>query len=349
MGLWRCVHATSGAPLVGALPTTQAWSAPIAPTLIRPTGRLGVLRSSRWRHSRQRQDDRDEDDDGYGDARTATFATASSEVPHRTVHQSRSDADPGSRKSVALSRVRRTEAGHAVDTGPVRAAGQAPPCGPRARWREPCGRPEEGGDGGGERQGRHRVDVGEMALVDLLEPAGRVELDHLHVETVIEVGHGRIVEGQMAVLPDPEAAESRGWLDQELGVAAALGPGVGQPVDVVGRRGGRARFAMRSRIQRWNPAGVVGPGSHVLVHVEDDDVGPGDIRRGVDEGVDEGQLGVPRGEHGVGHAPGRHRAGGAPWRHGRPQPEPVRSSRDERSPATARRFVGVFRPWPHCR
>ena len=51
------------------------------------------------------------------------------------------------------------------------------------------------------------VDVGEVALVHLLEPARPIELDDLHVEGVVEVGDGRVVEGQMAVLADAEAAE----------------------------------------------------------------------------------------------------------------------------------------------
>ena len=48
---------------------------------------------------------------------------------------------------------------------------------------------------------------GEVALVDLLAPAGGVELDHLHVERVVEVGHRRVVEGQVAVLADAQAAQ----------------------------------------------------------------------------------------------------------------------------------------------
>ena len=32
-------------------------------------------------------------------------------------------------------------------------------------------------------------EVGEVALVDLLAPTGRIELDHLDVERVCEVGH----------------------------------------------------------------------------------------------------------------------------------------------------------------
>ena len=111
---------------------------------------------------------------------------------------------------MALSRVRRTEAGHAVDTGPVERGAHRHGLARLGHDGEHGGRPEQRGDGGREREARHGVDVGEVALVHLLEPAVPVELDHLHVEGVVEVGDGRVVEGEMAVLPDAEAAQVEG-------------------------------------------------------------------------------------------------------------------------------------------
>jgi hypothetical protein len=42
--------------------------------------------------------------------------------------------------------------------------------------------------------------------------------------------------------------------------------------------------------------------------MEDHDLRPGNVVGGVDEGVDEGELGIAGGEHGVGHAPVGHGA-----------------------------------------
>ena len=113
-----------------------------------------------------------------------------------------------------------------------------------------------------------------MALVDLLQAAGRLELDHLDVAGVGEVGHRRIVEGQVPVLADPEAAQVEGVLAQELGVAAALGLGVTETLDVVGRlRAGRLHDALTD--PALEARRVVRSHADVLVHVEDDGVGPG--------------------------------------------------------------------------
>ena len=50
-----------------------------------------------------------------------------------------------------------------------------------------------------------------VALPDLLAAAGVVQLDDLHRLRILEVGNGRVVERQVAVLPDPEAAHVQGW------------------------------------------------------------------------------------------------------------------------------------------
>ncbi len=56
--------------------------------------------------------------------------------------------------------------------------------------------------------------AGEVALVHLLAPAGIVQLYHLEVDRVIEVGHRGVVEGQVTVLTDPETAEIQRIVDQ---------------------------------------------------------------------------------------------------------------------------------------
>ena len=54
---------------------------------------------------------------------------------------------------------------------------------------------------------RHRVDIGEVTLAHLLTSAGVVELDLLHVDGIVEVGNRWIIEREVTVLADPEAAE----------------------------------------------------------------------------------------------------------------------------------------------
>ena len=88
--------------------------------------------------------------------------------------------------------------------------------------------------------------VGEVALVDLLAAARRVELDHLDVQRVVEVGHRRVVEGQVAVLADPEAAQVERVLASSSAYRAHSASGRRQPVEVVGGpRAGRLRRSAR--------------------------------------------------------------------------------------------------------
>ena len=104
--------------------------------------------------------------------------------------------------------------------------------------------------------------------------AGRLELDHLDVERVVEVGHRRVVEGQVPVLADAEAAQVERVLPQQVGVAAALGLGVAETLDVVGGlRVGRLHDALAD--PALEAGRVVRSDPDVLVHVEDDGVGPG--------------------------------------------------------------------------
>ena len=59
------------------------------------------------------------------------------------------------------------------------------------------------------------------------------------------------------------------------------------------------RSTIRSRIQRGEPGRMLRSGAYVFVHVEDHDVAPGNIRGLGDQDVDEQELRVTGGEHGV--------------------------------------------------
>ena len=81
---------------------------------------------------------------------------------------------------------------------------------PRGRW--PARGPAAQQRGDGHRDGLRSAptpSVGEVALVDLLQAARGVELDHLDVQRVVEVGHGGVVEGQVPVLPDARGSTGR--------------------------------------------------------------------------------------------------------------------------------------------
>src|SRR4051794_12553367 len=57
---------------------------------------------------------------------------------------------------------------------------------------------------------RHVVDREETAVVDLLLAAGLVEADDLDQKGVEEIGDGRVVEREVAVLADPRANDVGG-------------------------------------------------------------------------------------------------------------------------------------------
>ena len=145
----------------------------------------------------------------------------------------------------------RIEAGQAVVTGPSRAArtGSAlRASGTMARTRAG---PEQGGDGDGHRLLGDVVVGGEVPLVDLLAAAGGVELDHLDVQGVGEVGHRGIVEGQVPVLPDAQAAQVEG-----VGAAAARRSVGTRPREGPARRcSGRPGVRSARRCARGSSAG----------------------------------------------------------------------------------------------
>ena len=102
--------------------------------------------------------------------------------------------------------------------------GRARPCAPRERSRAPSTRAQQRGDGDGDGVRRHRVHVGKVALTHLLATARVVELHHLHVERVFEVGDGRVVEREVSVLADAETTEVESVDAEQRRVPFALAP-----------------------------------------------------------------------------------------------------------------------------
>ena len=98
---------------------------------------------------------------------------------------------------------------------------------------DPRGR-HEGRDGQGQGMGGHVVKGGKTAIVHLLQAAGLVEGDDLDLQRIGEIGDGRIVEGQVAILANAGADDVDGMGGQEGSVAAALCLGIGRmPVQKV--------------------------------------------------------------------------------------------------------------------
>lgn len=136
---------------------------------------------------------------------------------------------------------------------------------------------KEGGDGQGDGGLGDVLQPGEAPVVDLLVAADGVQRHGLDRLGVMEVRHGWIVEGDVAVLPDAHDHDVGGVLTEQGGVAVALGLGVfsgdvdvedllevGQPEDML--------------LQKVTEAlGRVGGKADVLVHVEGVDAVPRDL------------------------------------------------------------------------
>lgn len=115
---------------------------------------------------------------------------------------------------------------------------------------------------------RHAVDGGEAAFADLLLAAGAVELNQFDGARVVEVGDGRVVEGDMAVLADAETAEVDGLCPQQFGVTRAFGERFGAvAAQVVEGAGGQALVDAFPE-EAPETGGVIGANAQVLVHVE---------------------------------------------------------------------------------
>ena len=145
-----------------------------------------------------------------------------------------------------------------------------------------------------------------MPFVDLLRPAGPVELDHLDVEGIVEIGDRRIVEREMPVLSDAETTQVQRMGPQELCIAPAFDVGIAQALDVV-RRLWVGALDNPFADPALEAGRMVGTHPDVLVHVKDHGLGPGHVRGVVQQCGNEGQLRVARGEHRVHDPPGGYR------------------------------------------
>ena len=176
--------------------------------------------------------------------------------PHSGPAQSGSScADSGSRWTVAWALVRSADAGHDVATAPsARRTGSAL----RASGTTASTRPARS------RAGMVTV----MAWAGTASSAAKWPSSPVAAgrrprarppsrRAVVEVGDRRVVEGQVAVLPDAEAAQVERVGPQQPGVAGHSASASPRPS--TSRRPRPRRSTMRSRIQRWNPAGWSGP------------------------------------------------------------------------------------------
>lgn len=71
--------------------------------------------------------------------------------------------------------------------------------------------------------GGHRAKIREASVVDLLLPAPVVELHDFDRALVVELGGGRIAEGDVGVFSDSHAGEIYGGFREMGGVSSALG------------------------------------------------------------------------------------------------------------------------------
>ena len=134
-----------------------------------------------------------------------------------------SAAESRSRNRQALACRRRIVAGQDASIGSLQGPPDDVPL-PDAGHRDQRGAGrEQGGNGQGDGPGRHLRQGAELPVVHLLLPAGRIQLsDDLDPQGVLEIRNARIVEGQMAVLPDSQESQIEGVLPQQPGIALAL-------------------------------------------------------------------------------------------------------------------------------
>lgn len=157
----------------------------------------------------------------------------------------------------------------------------------------------EGGDGEGEGVRGHGFEGGEVPFLDLLHFAGVVELHEFDPVRIVEAGDGRIIEGDVAIFADAEAAEIDGLRLEERGV-----PGdfverqVALAVEVMELPGFDEEFHAFAHITT-EARRVIAGDSEVFVHVEQGDLGPIDAA-GLDESFEEPDLGITGGEDGGG-------------------------------------------------
>ena len=163
----------------------------------------------------------------------------------------------------------------------------------------------ENGDGEGERVERYVGEGGEAAVVDLLLAAAEVELDDFYEVGVFEVGHGRIVESDVAIFANAQADEIDGFFLEEGGVLGGDGGGIGLfgGEGVEPRDGDVAQEVLLKVVTKtlW----VGGGQADVVVHVKRGNARPIESETalgGVDESCEELVLRRSAGEDDAGFA-----------------------------------------------
>ena len=118
------------------------------------------------------------------------------------------------------------------------------------------------------------------ALIHLLLPAHIVQRDHFYGIGVLEIGHPRVVESQMAIFPDAQANDVYGIPGKQGAVAFAFGFDVrGFPPEIMHRAQGNLGEKMLPQ-EMPETLGRCGLQADVFVHVEGIDPCPVYSRRG---------------------------------------------------------------------
>ena len=153
---------------------------------------------------------------------------------------------------------------------------------------------------------RRFVERAEVPLAHLLAPRTFVQRDGLDPDRVVEIGEGRIVERQVAVLADAAGAEVGRVGAQQRLILAAGGLGVAS-------HAGHGEELLDLDIIQQMPAqegreagGMAGRQVDIFVHVEDIDRLPRHAGQGAQRGQ-EGELRVAGGDDDVGDAARRDR------------------------------------------
>ena len=216
-------------------PTTHSWSAPtaeVADFVLRRRHDRGRQRPARPR-PRRRATAGSGDHGGNGQGRRPARSDAHRCPPPD--HQSRSDADPGSseeRHVVPGTQHRgRTRRRHRAREA---RRGRARPCAPRARRRGRSGaRRSAGMVAVSARRGTASMS-GKCPSWTCWSRQARSSSTTFMSRGSSKSATGGSLKARCPFSPMPRQQRSSGWSQQELGVAPALGIGVGQPVDVVG-------------------------------------------------------------------------------------------------------------------
>ncbi len=182
---------------------------------------------------------------------------------------------------------RSTVAGQASLTGPCRVVSTALALRGPGTTTETTGAAQES-------RNRQRVSMGgyvgeafEAAVVDLLIAAGGVEPDQLDENWVEEIGDGRVIESEVAVLADPRTDDIGRLGEQPVLVGQAglhravclFAPNQPQPGTFQSDQPEEVLLKIAPKRRR-----MIGADSQIFVHVKGDDAGPVDLLVGHEAG-----------------------------------------------------------------